>query len=167
GHLFRGFEKMLRDRDPRDASLITQRICGICSTAHGVAAAYALRDAFKLLPTENGELLTNIIFASDMLQNHLRHICFMTAFDYVRGPDQPPFTPVQPGDYRFSRAQNDKLVKDMFQGVDLAVRAHEVTAIWGAKAPHVQTILPTGVTTPVTAERVSASLAIVRQIADY
>lgn len=167
GHLFRGFEKMLKDRDPRDASLITQRICGICSTAHGVVASYALRDAYKIKPTENGELLTNIIIGSDFLQNHLRHICLLTAFDYVKGPDQPPFAPVQPGDYRFSQQKNDKLVADMFQGADMAVRAHEVTCIWGAKAPHVQTVLPTGVTTPVTTERVASSIAIVRQISEY
>jgi hydrogenase large subunit len=29
GLLFRGFEAMLRGRDPRDAALFTQRICGI------------------------------------------------------------------------------------------------------------------------------------------
>jgi len=167
GHLFRGFEKMLRDRDPRDASIITQRICGICSTAHGVAAAYALRDAFGLAVTENGELLTNIIFGSDIMQNHLRHLCLLVAFDYVKGPEQAPFIPVQPGDYRFSKQMNDKLVADMLQGLDLAVRAHEITTIWGAKAPHAQTILPTGVTTPVTAERVLASAAITRQIAAF
>lgn len=167
GHLFRGFEKMLKDRDPRDASLLTQRICGICSTAHGVVAAYALRDAYKLQTTPNGELLTNIIFGSDILQNHLRHICLLTAFDYVKGPDQSPFSPVQPGDYRFAKQQNDKLVADMFQGSDMASRAHEVTSIWGAKAPHVQTILPTGVTTPVTTDRIASSISIVRQIAGY
>jgi hydrogenase large subunit len=167
GHLFRGFEKMLKDRDPRDATLLTQRICGICSTAHGVVAAYALRDAYKIQPTANGELVTNIIFGSDFLQNHLRHICLLTAFDYVKGPDQSPFAPVQPGDYRFAKQHNDKLVTDMFHGSDMALRAHEITAIWGAKAPHVQTILPTGVTTPVTTERVAASIAIVRQIAEY
>lgn len=167
GHLFRGFEQMLKDRDPRDASLITQRVCGICSTAHGVAAAYALRDAYQLQPTENGELLTNIIFASDIMQNHLRHICLLTAFDFIKGPDQPPFTPVQPGDYRFPRPQNDRLLADMLEGAEMAARAHELTCIWGAKAPHVQTILPTGVTTPVTADRVASSTALVQRMAGY
>lgn len=167
GHLFRGFEKMLQDRDPRDASLITQRICGICSSAHGVVSAYALRDAFGLSATENGELLTNIIFGSDIMQNHLRHLCLLVAFDYVKGPEQAPFIPVQPGDYRFSKQINDKLVAEMLHGLELAVRAHEITTIWGSKAPHVQTILPTGITTPATADRVMASMGITRQIAKY
>jgi hydrogenase large subunit len=167
GHLFRGFEKMLKDRDPRDAGLITQRVCGICSTTHGVASTYALRDAYRLRPTDNGELLTNIILGSDITQNHLRHICLLTAFDYVKGPDKPPFVPVQPGDYRFPKQVNDKLVADMFRGTDMAIRAHEITSIWGAKAPHAQTILPTGVTTPVTVERVASSMAITREILEF
>jgi hydrogenase large subunit len=167
GHLYRGFEKMLVDRDPRDASLITQRICGICSTTHGVAAAYALRDTYQVMPTENGELLSNIIFGADILQNHLRHICLLTAFDYLKGPEKAPFVPVQPGDYRFSKQMNDKLVADMFRGLELSSRAHELVCIWGAKAPHVQTILPTGVTTPVTTDRVASSIAITREIVEY
>jgi hydrogenase large subunit len=32
GTLFRGFEIILKGRDPRDASQITQRICGVCPT---------------------------------------------------------------------------------------------------------------------------------------
>lgn len=29
GTLFRGFENILLDKDPRDAPIITQRICGV------------------------------------------------------------------------------------------------------------------------------------------
>ena len=39
GSLFRGFEKLLEGRDPRDAQHITERICGVCPVAHGLAAA--------------------------------------------------------------------------------------------------------------------------------
>ena len=39
GLLFRGFEKMLEGRNPFDAVYFTQRICGICSTAHSIASS--------------------------------------------------------------------------------------------------------------------------------
>ena len=39
GTLFRGFEIILRGRDPRDALASTQRICGVCPTSHGHASA--------------------------------------------------------------------------------------------------------------------------------
>ena len=32
GGMFRGFEAILRGRNPRDASQIVQRICGVCPT---------------------------------------------------------------------------------------------------------------------------------------
>ena len=48
GVLFRGFEVILRDRDPRDAVQITERICGVCSVAHGMASALCLDDAFNI-----------------------------------------------------------------------------------------------------------------------
>ena len=37
GEMFRGFEAFLRGRDPLDAQQITQRICGVCPYAHGIA----------------------------------------------------------------------------------------------------------------------------------
>ena len=46
GTLFRGFEIILKDRDPRDASQLTQRICGVCPTAHGIASVRCLDNAF-------------------------------------------------------------------------------------------------------------------------
>ena len=46
GTLFRGFEKLIEGRDPRDATLITSRICGVCPTSHSLTAAMALENAF-------------------------------------------------------------------------------------------------------------------------
>ncbi|MCX5903698.1 MAG: nickel-dependent hydrogenase large subunit, partial [Proteobacteria bacterium] len=46
GMLFRGLEIILRGRDPRDAQRITQRICGVCPTAHSCASTLALDAAF-------------------------------------------------------------------------------------------------------------------------
>ena len=71
--LFRGIESMLIGRDPRDAALFTQRICGICSGAHAVVASMAQQQAFGVAPTPTGQHLINLIFAADIIQNHLRH----------------------------------------------------------------------------------------------
>src|SRR5665648_118239 len=46
GMLFRGFERILQHRDPRDAARITQRICGVCPTSHAMTSANALDDLF-------------------------------------------------------------------------------------------------------------------------
>src|SRR5512147_7753 len=36
--MFRGIEIILKGRDPRDAWAFTQRICGVCTTVHAIAA---------------------------------------------------------------------------------------------------------------------------------
>jgi hydrogenase large subunit len=41
--MWRGIEKILRGRDPRDAWLFTQRFCGVCTTVHAMALIPCLR----------------------------------------------------------------------------------------------------------------------------
>ncbi|MBF0613341.1 MAG: nickel-dependent hydrogenase large subunit, partial [Magnetococcales bacterium] len=50
GEMFRGFEVLLRGRDPLDAQQITQRICGVCPISHGIASILAQDDAYKITP---------------------------------------------------------------------------------------------------------------------
>ncbi len=44
--MFRGFEIMLKGRDPRDATIYTQRICGVCPISHAMASTLNLELAF-------------------------------------------------------------------------------------------------------------------------
>ena len=73
GGLFRGFEIFLNGRDPRDASQLTERICGVCPTAHATASVRCLDSAFKVKPTAQGRVLRNLVFASNYLQSHILH----------------------------------------------------------------------------------------------
>ncbi|PLX91186.1 MAG: hypothetical protein C0614_00030, partial [Desulfuromonas sp.] len=45
GEMFRGFEQILSGRDPLDAPVITQRICGVCPVSHAIASTSCLEDA--------------------------------------------------------------------------------------------------------------------------
>ena len=83
GLIFRGFEKMLKGRSPLDAIYFTERICGICSTAHGFVSALALEDALKVQPDENGSILRQIMHGCEFLQNHIRHFYQFIIPDYV------------------------------------------------------------------------------------
>lgn len=167
GHLFRGWEPMMTGRDPRDAALFTQRICGICSSAHAVAASLAQRQAFGVEPPPNGQHLTNLIFAADIIQNHLRHFYGLVLYDYVRGPEMPPYLPRPKADYRLPQKTNDEILAHAKTAADMAARAHEMMAIFGAKAPHQQTIMPTGVTEGAVSERIMAYRAILREIRSF
>jgi hydrogenase large subunit len=164
GTLFRGFENIMTGRDPRDAALLLERICGICSSAHAVAAGMAQQQVFGVRPTPNGQLLTNLIFAADIIQNHLRYFYLMALYDYCPGFAMPPYTPRARGDYRLSGRTNDELLLHAKQGIELSSRAHEMLAIFGAKAPHQQTIMPTGITEKASSERLMAYGSILREI---
>jgi Ni,Fe-hydrogenase I large subunit len=64
GEMFRGFEQILRGRDPLDAQQITQRICGVCPVEHGIASILAQDAAYGIVPTDNGRIVRNLIQAA-------------------------------------------------------------------------------------------------------
>ena len=47
GQMWRGIEKILLGRDPRDAWLFTQRFCGVCTTVHAIASVRAVENALE------------------------------------------------------------------------------------------------------------------------
>ncbi|MEW6182394.1 MAG: nickel-dependent hydrogenase large subunit [Bacillota bacterium] len=146
--VFRGFEIMLRGRDPRDAPYFTERICGICSSAHATAAAFALENLAGTHPPENGNLLRNLILAADTLQNHLRQFYLLGLLDYIPGPDHPPFSPRYRRDYRLSPQLNRRLLEHYFEAADMSRIAHEMLAVLGGKAPFQHAVLAGGATVP-------------------
>jgi hydrogenase large subunit len=158
---------MLEGRDPRDAVLFTQRICGICSSAHAVAANLALQQTYQVDATPNGQHLINLILAADMIQNHLRHFYLLALLDYVQGADMPPFVPRQKGDYRLPQKLNDEIFSHYKLAIKHSMHAHAMVALFGAKAPHVQTIMPTGVTEQVSADRIASYYGILREIKEF
>ncbi|GAG86537.1 unnamed protein product, partial [marine sediment metagenome] len=85
GNLFRGIELILRGRDPRDAQVITQRICGVCPQSHGVAAALNLDSAFGIADKipDNARIMRNLIQGAHVIQDHILHFYHLAALDYV------------------------------------------------------------------------------------
>lgn len=83
GDMFRGYEKILRGRNPVDANQITQRICGVCPVSHGIASSKCLDGAFKIKPNNNGRLLRNLVLGANYLHSHLIHFYQLAALDFV------------------------------------------------------------------------------------
>ncbi len=96
GMLFRGFEIFLKGRNPIDAQRFTQRICGVCPTAHATASTLNLDSALivgkghpkageKLAAhiPKNGRIIRNLILGSNYIQSHLLHFYHLAALDYV------------------------------------------------------------------------------------
>src|SRR5262249_26316051 len=55
--LFRGYEIILKGRDPRDAIFISSRACGVCGGVHSNVAAEAIEMAFGISPPPLGTVV--------------------------------------------------------------------------------------------------------------
>jgi hydrogenase large subunit len=173
GTLFRGFEIILQGRDPRDANRLTQRICGVCPTAHATASALCLDDAFGLtnkLP-DNGKLIRCLILGSNFLQSHILHFYHLAALDYVDAVgavgDLAPFVPRYEGDYRVSGKANAELVNHYLKALDIRRKCQEMLSIFGGKMPHSIGIVPGGVTEKPTEDKITNFLWRLNEIRDF
>lgn len=83
GTMVRGFEKILKDRDPRDAWAFTQRVCGVCTTVHALASVRTVEDAIGVSVPKNAELVRNIMFCAQYIQDHVVHFYHLHALDWV------------------------------------------------------------------------------------
>ncbi|HSQ64713.1 MAG TPA: nickel-dependent hydrogenase large subunit [Polyangiaceae bacterium] len=81
--MFRGIELILQGRDPRDAWVFTQRICGVCTTVHAIASVRAVENAIGAKPPPNARLLRNLIMSAQMVQDHVVHFYHLHALDWV------------------------------------------------------------------------------------
>ncbi|HWQ36217.1 MAG TPA: nickel-dependent hydrogenase large subunit [Blastocatellia bacterium] len=83
GTMVRGFEKILKGRDPRDAWAFVERACGVCTTVHALASVRAVEDAIKISVPKNAELIRNLMFCAQYVQDHAVHFYHLHALDWV------------------------------------------------------------------------------------
>jgi hydrogenase large subunit len=83
GTMVRGFELILKGRDPRDAWAFTERACGVCTTVHALASVRAVENALGITVPPNAETIRNLMFAAQYLQDHVVHFYHLHALDWV------------------------------------------------------------------------------------
>src|SRR4029079_5190545 len=83
GTMIRGLEKILIGRDPRDAWAITERVCGVCTTAHAMASCRAVEDALGINLPPTADLIRNIMTAAQHVHDHVVHFYHLHALDWV------------------------------------------------------------------------------------
>jgi len=183
GEMFRGFEQILRGRDPLDAQQITQRICGVCPVSHGIASVRAQEQAYKIKLTHNARLLQVLIQAANFLQSHILQFYHLAALDYVdvtavlkySGRDRTlrgvkawvegalsqndsfaaaPFLPRYEAQYVKDLDRNASLLSHYIQALEVRRLCHEMGSVFGARLPHTTALVPGGCTQTPTLERV-------------
>lgn len=83
GTMVRGIEIILRGRDPRDAWVFAQRICGVCTLVHGIASVRAVEDALNYAIPPNAQLIRNLMIAAQFVHDHVMHFYHLHALDWV------------------------------------------------------------------------------------
>ncbi len=208
GTLFRGLEIILQGRDPRDAHLLTQRSCGVCTLVHSLASVRAVEDALKVKIPPNARIVRNLTHAAQNMHDHSVHFYQLCALDWVdvvsalsadpkktadlsaavSGRPQSkkyyeglkgklkafvdsgqlgPFANAYWGhpDYKLPAEANLMAVGHYLDNLRQQVHAAQMTAIWGAKNPHLQGHLPGGVTvvSQLDADRISQYLFMLQE----
>lgn len=166
GLLFRGFEKMLISRSPLDAVYFTERICGICSTAHAYASSRGLENALNIVVSQNDNYIRDIIHGFEFIQNHLRHFYLLTLPDFVKITDLK-VAEQQWKDFRLPERLNSKLQQHYFESFQYARLAHEGLAVLGGKAPHTHGIFCGGITVMIDKYKLEKVKSLIRTIKEF
>ena len=74
---FRGIENILVGKPPRDALVITPRVCGICNHAHLIASVRAIEDGYRKAGIEvnlskKANDIREFTLACELIQNHVK-----------------------------------------------------------------------------------------------
>jgi hydrogenase large subunit len=145
GTLFRGFETLLQGRDPWDAPIITERICGVCPVSHGMAAVMALDAAAQQAIPNDARVLRNLVLGANYIQSHILHFYLLAALDFVKGPNSAPWTPAWTADFINDPALTN-VSSHLPKAIEARRRAHEMGAVFGGRMPTPHTYIPGGFT---------------------
>ncbi len=85
--MWRGIERIVQGRDPRDVWAFTQRICGVCTTVHAFASIRAVEDALGIDIPPLAQALRNLIIAVQYIHDHVMHFYHLHALDWVNVPN--------------------------------------------------------------------------------
>ncbi|HOX90460.1 MAG TPA: nickel-dependent hydrogenase large subunit [Burkholderiaceae bacterium] len=83
GTMWRGLEVILKGRDPRDAWAFVERICGVCTGIHALAAVRAVEDAIGIKIPKNANIIRNLMNATLYAQDHLTHFYQLHGLDWI------------------------------------------------------------------------------------
>lgn len=141
---FRGFEAFCEGRPVEEMPRITQRICGVCPTAHHMAAAKAGDAVYKVDPPPAAKKIRELVNDAFFSGDHATHFYVLAGPDFLVGPDVDP-------------AQRNILGIVSKVGLTIGKRviqhlqeSHEIVAMLGGRFVHPVLAFPGGVAKAVT-----------------
>ncbi len=142
----RGFEKFVQGRPVEEMPQITSRICGVCPTAHHMAATKALDAVYHVTPPETAKKIRELVYCTFMVEDHTLHFYYLGGPDFVLGSEAPPAQRNILGVIEAVGIENAKKV------IGIRRRLRELIALVGGKTVHPVFGLPGGVAKRFTRE---------------
>ena len=181
--LFRGYEIILRGRDPRDAAFISSRACGVCGGVHSTASALSLEMAFGIKPPPMGIVVRNLMLSCEYLYDNPLHLFVLAGPDFsevlVRDTNPEIWQAATTAATKFSDLHGYKTIGEIMtdlnpltgklylEALEMTRMAREAYVLLGGKYPHPETIIPGGVTTTLTATTLSEFYIKLSPFFDY
>jgi len=181
--LFRGYEVILKGRDPRDAIFISSRACGVCGGVHSTTAALALEMAFGIHPPPMGVVARNLLLSLEYLYDHPLHLFILAGPDF----SEPAVRETNPE--LWERAERSaapraavhgyktmgELMTDMApltgklyaEALHMTRVAREAYVLIGGKYPHPQTIVPGGISATIDTSDMNEIMLRIVKFFDY
>lgn len=173
--LFRGFEIILKNRDPLSVWQFAQRICGVCPNPHAWNSVRAVERALGMEKMDdNARLLRNMVEAAQIGYDHILWFYILNAFDYVNVPKALSAKPSSPAakrvqerlkavvdsgqlgilanmywdhpGYRLPAGLDLDLTTHYFEAIEAQQKATQAVAILGGRFPMIHNYVPGGVT---------------------
>lgn len=181
--IFRGYEVILKGRDPRDAAFISSRACGVCGGVHSATAALAMEMAFPVKPPPLGIAVRNLLLSMEFLYDHPLHLFLLAGPDYseaiIKQTNPELFerasrTPA-PGADVHGYARVGDIMTDLnpltgglyLEALHMTRVAREAYVTIGAKYPHPETVIPGGMSTTISITALNEYFQRLQKFFDY
>ncbi len=173
GSLFRGFETIVLNRDPRDAAPILSAICGVCYCDHHLASVRAVEAAAGMTSytsdysteqttiPKNAVLGRNLVGGADWAYSHMVHILALA------GPDYHLYGLLDALGPAYSLSGYADLLRQFI--VPAQQYMNQTITLWGGKTPHPRATIPGGNPvrpTPTVVEQTRERIAKARALTD-
>ncbi|MGH9185281.1 MAG: nickel-dependent hydrogenase large subunit [Acidimicrobiales bacterium] len=181
--MFRGYETILRGRDPLEAIEISSRACGVCGGVHSTCSSMALEMAFGAVPPPLAVVARNMAEAAELLYDHCLHLFLLAGPDYseamVRRTNPSLWARAERMAAPHAATHGMMTVADIMTALNpltgpLALEALEVTrsgreivSIIYGKYPHPSAIVPAGLGTQLDHTTLNQVLARIVRLLDF
>ncbi len=181
--LFRGYEVILKGRDPLDAIHVSSRACGVCGGVHATCAALALEMAFGVAAPPLAVIARNLGEGAELLYDHTLHLFLLAGPDYsermVRRTTPSLWERAEAAQAAGAELHGARTVGELMRGLNplegelyreairISREAREVASLMLGKYPHPSTIFPGGLGTETSTDVFNQVLGRIVRLLDY